>query len=101
MDHSTVSRTVVVNKAEGLHARPAELFVKVAKRFESAIEVIKNNTRADAKSILHVLTLAAEQGTALRLEATGPDAEAALEALVELVENNFELEGGLGPIPVQ
>ncbi len=53
--------------------------------FQSRIEVIKDNERVDGKSILAILMLAAVAGTELRLEATGPDAEAALDSLAELV----------------
>ncbi len=90
MAEAVVSRTVVVSNQQGLHARPADLFVKLAGQFESKIEVIKDNERVDGKSILEILTLAARQGTQLTIEATGPDADNALEALAELVESGFE-----------
>ena len=61
----------------------------MALQFESAIEVGREDHRVDAKSILHVLTLGAAQGTELMLAADGDDAEAALEALVQLVESDF------------
>ena len=61
----------------------------MALQFESEIEVIRDSLRVDAKSILHVLTLGAAQGTELTLSAQGDDAEAALEALVQLVESDF------------
>ena len=82
-------RTVVVKNSQGLHARPADLFAKLAGRYESRIDVIKDGEVVDGKSILAILTLAATEGTCLRLEATGHDAEAALEALAELVNQNF------------
>lgn len=82
-------RTVVVGNPQGLHARPADLFVKLASRYQSIIEVIKDGERVDGKSILAILTLAAVQGTQLRIEATGPDADAALNALADLVLRNF------------
>lgn len=93
MAETTAFRTVVVGNPQGLHARPADLFVKLASRYESNVEVIKDNERADGKSILAILTLAAEQGTQLRIEAAGPDAEAALDALADLVLRNFEDSG--------
>jgi phosphotransferase system HPr (HPr) family protein len=82
-------RTVKITNPQGLHVRPADMFVKRAIQFESKIDVIKDNERVDGKSILAILMLAADAGTELRLEATGPDAEAALAALVELVSQNF------------
>jgi phosphocarrier protein len=86
---------VVVTNPQGLHARPADLFVKLASRYESTIEVIKDGERVDGKSILAILTLAAVQGTHLRIEATGPDADDALQALAELVVRNFEENGNV------
>lgn len=89
MTEQQVSRTVVVTNPQGLHARPADLFVKTAVQFESQIEVIKDGERVDGKSILAILTLAAVAGTQLQIVATGPDADAALGALVELIAQNF------------
>ena len=86
-------RVVVVTNPQGLHARPADMFVKVAIRYNAKIEVIKDGERVDGKSILSILTLAATEGTLLQLEATGPDAEAALKALEELVQTNFAEHG--------
>ncbi|MEX0677992.1 MAG: HPr family phosphocarrier protein [Pirellulales bacterium] len=89
MADDTITRTVVVNNPQGLHARPAEVFVKMASQYQARIEVIKDGQRVDGKSILNILTLAAVMGTELRLEATGPDAQAALDALAELFKRNF------------
>jgi len=92
MDELKSVRQVVVRNRHGLHARPADLFARQAGQFTSKIEVIKEGLRVDGKSILDILTLAAEKGTVLQLEATGPDAEAALEALAKLVETDFASE---------
>jgi len=89
MAEPVCERTVVISNPQGLHARPAEMFARLALQFESKIEVVRNDYRVDAKSILHVLTLGASQGSELTLEATGVDAEEALEALVRLVESDF------------
>ena len=97
MTEMTASRTVTVMNPQGLHARPVDMFVKLANQFDSNIEVIKEGERVDGKSILSVLTLAAEQGTRLSIEATGHDANAALEALAELVESGFAEEENLNP----
>lgn len=85
--------TVTVTNPQGLHARPADLFVKLAHQFESQITVSRGAERVDGKSILSVLTLAAVEGTDLTIEATGPDAPAALQALAKLVASNFAEEG--------
>lgn len=84
-----VEKNVVISNPQGLHARPAEMFARLALQFDSTIEVIRDGDRIDAKSILHILTLGAAQGTELILQANGDDAEAALEALVRLVESDF------------
>jgi phosphotransferase system HPr (HPr) family protein len=89
MSEQTLQRTVIVTNPQGLHARPADMFVKVASKFESKVEVVKDSERVDGKSILAILTLAAAEGTALQLEATGRDAAQALDALAELIRQNF------------
>jgi phosphocarrier protein HPr len=95
MADGCVVRTVVVGNPQGLHARPADLFVKLASRYQSTIVVIKDGERVDGKSILAILTLAAVQGTQLRIEANGPDAEDALTALAELVLRDFDENGNV------
>ena len=90
MPEETVARTVVVTNPQGLHARPADGFVKLASQYASKIEVIKDGERVDGKSILAILTLAAVEGTQLIIEATGPDAEAATAALMALVVRDFD-----------
>ena len=89
MSDVKVSRTVVVNNPQGIHARPADLIVRLAKQFQANIEFVKDNYRVDGKSILNLMTLAAEQGTQLVIEADGPDAQAALDALAALFAANF------------
>ena len=73
----------------GLHARAAARFVHVANRFRSEISVGKAGTDVDGKSILGLLTLAAAQGTLLRLRASGDDEDEALAELSGLIENGF------------
>ena len=90
MSEPKLSRTVVVSNPQGLHARPADLVVKAATRFQSKVEIIKGNERVDAKSILAIFTLAALPGTELVVEAVGPDAEDALRALCELFDRGFD-----------
>ncbi len=92
MTHKTASRAVTVVNPQGLHARPVNLFVQLASQFESKIDVVRGDERVDGKSILSVLTLAAAQGTELSIEATGQDADAALDALADLVAKGFAEE---------
>jgi phosphocarrier protein HPr len=85
----TVSREVVVGIEQGLHARPADLVAREARKWQSRIELVAERQRADGKSILDLLTLAAESGTRLVVEATGPDAREAVEAIGGLFDRNF------------
>jgi phosphotransferase system HPr (HPr) family protein len=85
----TATRRVEITNALGLHLRPANKFVNLADRYESEIRVQFRGRSFDGKSILDLTSLAAEQGSLLDLEAVGPDAEVALEALAELVRNEF------------
>jgi len=89
--HETHSREVVVENEQGLHARPADLVAREAQRWESRIEFVGKAQRVDGKSILDLLTLAAEAGTHLVVEATGPDASEALDAIGSLFEQKFDL----------
>ena len=85
-------RTTLRIKSElGLHARAAAKLVKLASQFESNIKLSRCNgqQQVDAKSILGILLLAAAKGTELELAIDGSDEEAAMEALVELVESRF------------
>lgn len=82
-------RDLVITNKLGLHARPAALFVQTANRFESSIEIRKEDMSVDGKSIMGIMTLAAEMGSAIKVTATGKDADEALGALAKLVESNF------------
>ena len=81
--------TLTIHHEVGLHARPAALFVQTAKQFNGDIRVTHGEKEANAKSILSVLALGAEQGAVITIRADGEDANQALEALEALVENNF------------
>jgi phosphocarrier protein HPr len=78
----------IINKL-GLHARAASKLVTVANGYNAEIHVNRDSQRVNAKSIMGVMMLAASQGTSIRLEAEGKDAEAALDALEELINNRF------------
>lgn len=73
----------------GLHARPASELVKIASQFESEFYIYFYGYRVNGKSILGVLTLAAECGSELELEFDGPDETKAEKAIIELFENKF------------
>ena len=86
-------RTVLVTlgNRHGLHARPAHLFVQTANAYASELKVgrVDSDERVDGKSIMGMMMLAAEHGVELELEAKGPDADALLRALAELVAANL------------
>lgn len=93
MDQESIVRKVVIANRQGLHARPADMFVKAAQQFQSQIEIERGGLRVSGKSILDLMTLAAEQGTELLIVVIGPDAEEAADALVEVVERFIEEDG--------
>jgi phosphocarrier protein len=88
-DPPVVRRPVEILNGLGLHMRPADKFVKLALRFQSEIRVIHNGNEFNGKSILDLTSVAAECGTRLELEARGPDAAHAIEALAALVAARF------------
>ncbi len=88
----TAARDIVICNSRGLHARPAMQFVDLANTFQSSIVVRKGGDEpleVDGKSVMHMITLEAVQGTPLRIEAEGADAEQAVEQLAALVEAKF------------
>lgn len=85
-----VTAQITVVNALGLHARAAARFVHHAGRFRSQITVTRANQTVDGKSILGLLLLAAARGTTLGITADGPDAQLAVDALVQLAARGFE-----------
>ena len=82
-------KEVTVENQVGLHARPATFFIQKANEFKSSIWVEKEDRRVNAKSLLGVLSLGIVKGTTITLIADGADEKEAVEALVELVKDNF------------
>jgi phosphocarrier protein len=85
-DHPPVARTVTIKSPLGLHARPAALFVRTASQFQSRVVVCKGRQRASGKSIMEILTLAANRGAKVRIEARGVDATQAVRVLGDLLD---------------
>jgi len=83
---------VKVRNYPGIHAHPAVLLVKKAARFKAEITLTNGSLTVNGKSIMGVLMLAAETGTVLTVRAEGPDEEAAVAALVQLIESKFAEE---------
>ena len=88
----TASAQVTISNRLGLHARPAMALVDVANGYTSDIRLQKESQSVDAKSIMQIMMLAATKGTALTVSADGPDADAAVQAIVSLVEAKFDEE---------
>jgi len=85
------NKVTIINSA-GLHARPSAQLVKLASKFKSDFYIHSYGYRVNGKSILGVMTLAAEHGAELELELDGPDEEEAMSAIIELVEDKFGMD---------
>lgn len=87
----TCRANVPLRNRDGLHARPAHLFVQTANAYASRVVVRREGEpeQVDGKSIMGMMMLAAERGAVLELEAEGPDADQQIRALVELIEAGF------------
>jgi phosphocarrier protein HPr len=92
MSEESICRAqVALTNRDGLHARPAHLFVQTANAYASRVFVRRQDgdEEVDGKSIMGMMMLAAERGAVLELRAEGPDADRQVRALVELVEAGF------------
>jgi phosphocarrier protein HPr len=78
----------IVNK-KGLHARASAKLVEAAARFQSQITVTKDGQTVDARSIMGLMMMAASIGSEIEIEAVGPDAQAAMVAVLALIEAKF------------
>ncbi|HEX5380564.1 MAG TPA: HPr family phosphocarrier protein [Phenylobacterium sp.] len=83
-------RTVEIVNERGLHARASAKFVKLASTFDAEVTVSKDGSTVDARSIMGLMMLAAGPGASIEIEAEGPEAAAALEALAALVSARFD-----------
>ena len=84
-----IQHTVTIKNRAGLHTRPAAMLVKITSRFAADIFLVRNGFRVNAKSIIGVMTLAAEQHSELTIELDGDDAEQALQEMLEFFEAGF------------
>ena len=89
MDSVITEREVKIVNPLGMHARPAALFVKLSTTFDSDIEVGNDSMMVNGKSIMGVMMLAAEQGSTIKIRATGSDSAQAVSALADLVGKGF------------
>lgn len=88
----TARRTVEIVNERGLHARASAKFVKLASEYDAEVRVSREGSTVDARSIMGLMMLAAGIGSEVELEADGPQAEEAVQALAELVANRFHEE---------
>ena len=86
----TAHRSVEVVNKRGLHARASAKFVKLASDFDAEVTVSREGQEVDARSIMGLMMLGAGPGSMLDIAAKGAEAEAAVTALVELVQSGFD-----------
>ena len=86
----SVTANVEIVNERGLHARASAKFVKLAGSFEAQVTVTRDETTVEAMSIMGLMMLAAGPGSSIRICGEGPEAEAAVAALVRLVETKFD-----------
>lgn len=85
----SITRKVVVTHAPGLHLRPCDAIAKAVQRFRSRVKISYGDQETDAGDILNLLSLAVPQGAEVTLWAEGPDADEAMNTLVELFSEDF------------
>jgi phosphocarrier protein HPr len=88
-----ISREIQIVNKRGLHARASAKFVQMVERFEAEVWVTRGSETVGGTSIMGLMMLAAGPGTSVLVSATGPEAEAALNAIAELVASKFNEEG--------
>ena len=86
-----ITREMTLQNKYGMHVRPAGLFAKTASRFDADIEVEKDGNVVSGKSIMALMTLEAVCGTTLKVAASGPQAQEALDELDALVQRKFDI----------
>ena len=84
-----ISREIEIINKLGLHARASAKLTQLAAKFQSEVWMSRNQKRVNAKSIMGVMMLAAGKGTTVTLETDGPDEQAAMDALAELIAARF------------
>jgi len=89
MSRPEIAKQVIIVNEKGLHARAAAKFVATVDQFTADVHVCCNGERVNASSIMELLMLACHKGKQVTLEADGEDADAALNALIELVDSGF------------
>ena len=86
-----IKKKFIVKNKQGLHARPAAIFVQIANKFDSRITVRRDAEEVNGKSIMGILMLGAEKGSLIIIEADGQDAQAAMIELEKIINGEEEL----------
>ncbi len=84
-----IKKTIIIDNQLGMHARPATMIVKAASKYRAEFKIKKDDTEINGKSIMGVMTLAAEYGSSLELIADGVDEEYLIEEIAELFASKF------------
>jgi len=82
---SVIKKKITVQNKQGLHARPAAMFVQIANKFDSRVIVRRDEEEVNGKSIMGILMLGAEKGSQIILEVDGDDAESAMAELEKII----------------
>lgn len=90
---AVIRKELIVKNKQGLHARPAAMFVQIANKFDARITVKRNDEEVNGKSIMGILMLGAEKGSLIIIEADGEDAESAILELEKLINSEEEKYG--------
>lgn len=88
---SLIKKELIVKNKQGLHARPAAIFVQIANKFDARITVRRDDEEVNGKSIMGILMLGAEKGSVIIIEADGSDADQALQELEKIISSEEEL----------
>lgn len=87
---AVIRKKLTVKNKQGLHARPAALFVQIANKFDSRITVKRDQEEVNGKSIMGILILGAEKGSTILIEADGHDAQLAILELEKIISSEEE-----------
>lgn len=90
-----IEKTIIIKSKQGLHARPAALFVQVANKFDCEITVSKGKDKVNGKSIMGIMMLEAGKGSRVTIIANGQDAEQAVRELEGLLLSDTDIESSI------
>jgi len=102
MSDVKLTRVVRITNPQGLHMRPITALLEKSKQFNAEVTLVKDHNRVSVRHVIDMLTLAVVPGSEVTLEASGPDAAAALEALAHVIEHEFikyDEENIIRPLP--